>query len=78
MQVIIPEEFRDKMGHMNIRYLIIGRSFANQTDLTVKRYYMNIYDDAGWKMLEKIGIDDAYFKKGNGLFDMTHHIRFFK
>ena len=39
------------------------------------QHYMELYCDAGWPMLEVIGVDDDYFKeRHNGFFDLEHHL----
>lgn len=39
------------------------------------RHYVEMYDLAGWRMLDLIGIDERHFRvERRGLFDLEHHI----
>jgi acyl-CoA thioester hydrolase len=41
------------------------------------RHYVALYDEAGWPMLEWLGIDSDYFRnERQGLFDHEHHTWF--
>ena len=40
-------------------------------------FYMAIYNDSGWPMLDLIGIDERYFKERRmGLVDLDNHLRY--
>jgi acyl-CoA thioester hydrolase len=41
------------------------------------QHYVALYDQAGWPMLEWLGIDSSYFQnQRQGIFDHEHHIWF--
>lgn len=41
------------------------------------QHYLGIYNLGGWKILENIGIDEAYLaSRQYGIFDLEHHIRY--
>jgi acyl-CoA thioester hydrolase len=58
-QAVIPEKYRDLMGHMNIRW------------------YMELYDEAGVYLFEKIGLTEQHYREnGAGGFDLEHHLHY--
>lgn len=58
-RAIIPEKYRDMMGHMNIRW------------------YMELYDEAGVYLFEKIGLTEQHYREnGTGGFDLEHHLHY--
>lgn len=58
-QTIIPESYRDIMGHMNVRW------------------YVSLFDEAGYPLFDLFGITQAYYQdQQNGTFDLEHHIRY--
>lgn len=43
------------------------------------RWYLHIYDEAGYPLVEKIGLTPEYHQKhGTGGFDLEHHIHYLK
>jgi len=41
------------------------------------QYYLTLYELGGWKVLEEIGVDDAWFKRHDfSMFDLEHHLHF--
>jgi len=39
------------------------------------KYYMQLYCEAGWPMMERIGLDKEYFRRRRqGFFDLEHHL----
>ena len=41
------------------------------------KYYMMLYEMAGWPMVTNMGMDEAYFHERRcGLFDLEYHIRY--
>jgi acyl-CoA thioester hydrolase len=57
-RVVIPEDYRDLMGHMNVRW------------------YMALFDEAGYPLFDRFGMTEDYFKQGGGAFDLEHHMRY--
>ena len=42
-------------------------------------FYMALYNDSGWPMLNLIGVDEAYFtERKMGLVDLDNHIRYLR
>jgi acyl-CoA thioester hydrolase len=40
-------------------------------------YYMALYNDSGWPMLDLVGVDERYFKERKmGLVDLDNHLRY--
>ncbi len=40
-------------------------------------YYMSVYNESGWPMMEQIGIDRRYFEERHlGLVDLDNHLRY--
>lgn len=40
-------------------------------------HYMQLIEQAGWPLLHRLGLDEAYFiKRRKGLFDLEHHLFF--
>jgi acyl-CoA thioester hydrolase len=55
----IPDEYRDMMGHMNIRW------------------YMLLYDEAGFAFFEQLGLTLDYYQQNHtGGFDLEHHVHY--
>lgn len=60
-EMVIPPEYRDENGHMNVRW------------------YMAIFDDAGYPMAKQVGISWEYHQAhGTGGFDLEHHIHYLR
>lgn len=39
------------------------------------QFYMELYSEAGWPMLEAVGVDRDYFeRRRQGFFDLEHHL----
>lgn len=56
---VIPPEYEDENGHMNMRY------------------YLALFDDAGYSLIEMIGLSLDYHREhGTGGFDLEHHVHY--
>lgn len=59
IRLVVPQEYQDENGHMNVRY------------------YMAVYDDAGYPLVESLGLGLAYHQQhGTGGFDLEHHVHY--
>lgn len=56
---VIPPDYEDENGHMNMRY------------------YLALFDDAGYGLIEMIGLSLEYHQQhGTGGFDLEHHVHY--
>src|SRR5689334_19023002 len=56
---VIPPEYEDMNGHMNVRH------------------YMTIFDEAGYPMIDLLGMPPSYHEEhGTGGFDLEHHLHY--
>jgi acyl-CoA thioester hydrolase len=60
-RLIVPPEFEDENGHMNIRW------------------YLAVFDDAGYPFVASLGITPEYHQQhGTGGYDLEHHIHYLR
>ena len=58
---------------------VIPERWEDQNGHVNVSFYMAIYNDSGWPMLDLIGIDERYFSERKmGLVDLDNHIRYLK
>jgi acyl-CoA thioester hydrolase len=58
-RVVVPPEYEDMNGHMNVRH------------------YMTIFDEAGYPMIDLLGMPPSYHEaNGTGGFDLEHHLHY--
>lgn len=58
-RLVIPTEYLDENGHMNMRW------------------YLAVYDDAGYPLAQRLGLTPAFHAAhGSGGFDLEHHIHY--
>ncbi len=58
-QLVVPPEYEDENGHMNVRW------------------YMSIFDDAGYTLIQWIGLTmDYHAQHHTGGFDLEHHLHY--
>lgn len=58
-RLVIPPEYEDENGHMNMRW------------------YLAIYDDAGYPLAARLGLTPEFHKQhGTGGYDLEHHIHY--
>ena len=56
---------------------VIPERWEDQNGHVNVGFYMAIYNDSGWPMLDLVGIDEAYFSKRRmGLVDLDNHLRY--
>jgi len=56
---------------------VIPERWEDQNGHVNVSFYMAIYNDSGWPMLDLIGIDERYFSERRmGLVDLDNHIRY--
>ncbi len=56
---------------------VIPERWEDQNGHVNVSFYMAIYNDSGWPMLDLIGIDERYFnERGMGLVDLDNHLRY--
>jgi acyl-CoA thioester hydrolase len=61
LRTLIPPEYEDENGHMNVRW------------------YMKIFDDAGYPLVASFGITPEYHARhGTGGFDLEHHLHYLR
>ncbi|MCA9903261.1 MAG: thioesterase family protein [Anaerolineae bacterium] len=61
LRTVIPPEYRDENGHMNVRW------------------YMQIFDEAGYPMAASYGVTLDYHAQHNtGGFDLEHHVHYLR
>jgi acyl-CoA thioester hydrolase len=61
LRTVIPPEFEDENGHMNVRW------------------YMKIFDDAGYPFVASFGITPEFHAAhGTGGFDLEHHLHYLR
>jgi acyl-CoA thioester hydrolase len=59
LDYVIPPEWEDRNGHVNIQY------------------YQALFEMGGWKVLEEIGVDEAWFQSHHySFFDLEHHLHY--
>ncbi len=57
---------------------LIAEHWEDQNGHVNVGYYMALYNDSGWPMLDLIGVDKRYFtERGLGLVDLDNHLRYF-
>ncbi len=55
--------------------LLIPSSWEDYNGHVNIQYYMSMYESGGQKMMERIGMDDSYFRDRKcGVFDLEHHV----
>lgn len=58
---------------------VIPERWEDQNGHINVSFYMALYNDSGWPMLDLIGIDEQYFtERKMGLVDLDNHIRYLK
>ena len=58
-RLVIPPEYEDENGHMNMRW------------------YLAIYDDAGYPLAARLGLTPEFHAQhGTGGYDLEHHIHY--
>lgn len=58
-RLVIPPEYEDENGHVNMRW------------------YLAIYDDAGYPLAARLGLTPEFHKQhGTGGYDLEHHIHY--
>jgi acyl-CoA thioester hydrolase len=61
LRTVIPPEYEDENGHMNVRW------------------YMKIFDDAGYPLVAGFGITPEFHAQhGTGGFDLEHHLHYLR
>ena len=56
---------------------VIPERWEDQNGHVNVGFYMAIYNDSGWPMLDLVGIDEAYFNERRmGLVDLDNHLRY--
>lgn len=58
---------------------VIPEQWEDQNGHINVSFYMSLYNESGWPMLNLIGIDESYFtKRKMGLVDLDNHIRYLR
>lgn len=58
---------------------MISQRWEDQNGHINVSFYMAMYNESGWPMLDLIGVDEPYFtKRQMGLVDLDNHIRYLK
>lgn len=59
LDCVIPPEWEDRNGHVNVQF------------------YPALFEMGGWKVLEEVGIDDAWLRRNAySFFDLEHHLHY--
>ncbi len=57
---------------------VVSKKWEDQNGHINVGYYMALYNDSGWPMVDLIGIDESYFtERKMGLVDFDNHLRYF-
>jgi len=57
LEYVIPPEWEDRNGHVNVQF------------------YLGLFELGGWRVLEEIGVDEAWFRRHRySFFDLEHHL----
>ena len=58
---------------------VISERWEDQNGHINVGYYMALYNESGWPMLDLIGVDEPYFtERKMGLVDLDNHIRYLR